>query len=129
VADDIPSPAQDDHSSHLLRMDRCVTDVKKVLKKYGWNVKIGCASCKTTESLRGEILERVWRVRNAKFVESILTVRNLTLVGSRRCPRGSYEVDGENRLEFIKAGLVARLECELQSVVEPLPQADQSHAS
>lgn len=110
MADDIPPPAHDDHSSHLLRIDRCVTEAKKVLKKQGWNVKIGCASCKTRESLRGEILERVWRVRNANFVESILPVRSLTLVGSRRCPRGSYDVDGGDRLGLVKAGLVARLE-------------------
>lgn len=73
-------------------------------------MKIGCASCNTRESLRGEILERVWRVCNSNFFELILIVRSLTLVGSRRCPTGSYEVDGEDRLALVKGGFVARPE-------------------
>ena len=86
VAEDIPPPAQDDHSSHLLRMDRCVTEAKKVLEKHGRKVAMGCASCKITERLRGEILEKLWARRRSNSAESIAAVRSLTL-GSIRCTR------------------------------------------
>ena len=117
VADDMPPPAHDDHSSHLLRMDMCVTEAKKALQKCGRKVEIGCASCKTTESLRGEILGSV---------ESIVAPRRFAL-GSRRCTRVSYEVDGEDRFEFVKVGLVARLEWEFQGF--QLLGPDQFHGS